>query len=45
MKTLVFTIAMLLAGQAHAGCYYNGYTYPTGTIINGLTCQSDGSWR
>ena len=26
-------------------CPYNGYDYPAGTVIGGLTCQGDGSWK
>jgi len=27
-----------------ADCLYNGYLYPTGAVIGGLTCQADGTW-
>jgi len=42
------TIALWLvatAVTASADCMYNGTLYPAGVIINGLTCQTDGSWK
>ncbi len=32
-------------GTALADCLYNGLWYPTGTNINGVICQPDGTWR
>jgi hypothetical protein len=47
MKKIIFIAFFLLIYTAilHADCIHNGVLYPTGTIINGLTCQADGSWR
>ena len=46
MKTLTFMILItLFSTPVFADCYLNGAPYPTGTIVAGLTCQADGSWR
>ena len=46
MKILSFIILIsLFSTPALADCYLNGAPYPTGTIVAGLTCQADGSWR
>lgn len=42
LATLIFF--SLLLTVAEAGCHYNGQVVPTGTTINGKTCQADGSW-
>ena len=47
MKELILAILiffLLLLTVAEAGWYYNGQVVPTGTTINGKTCQADGSW-
>jgi len=46
MKQLYLAvILMLLSVSAFAECYLDGVLYPAGTVISGLTCQADGSWR
>jgi len=40
--TLLF---FLYVGQASADCVYQGKEVSTGTLINGLECQEDGSWK
>jgi len=48
MKKLVFLVIslfLIFAANVYADCYYNGVLYPTGTVIDGKTCQADGSWR
>jgi hypothetical protein len=51
MRTiLVFLLLMSIIltsmiGLAEANCWYNGKRYPTGTVIGGLVCQADGSWK
>lgn len=46
MKALSFIILFsLFSTPAFAACYLNGTAYPTGTIVAGLTCQADGTWR
>ncbi len=49
MKTiamLMFLVFLVVsASTALADCLYNGRSYPTGTNINGVVCQSDGTWR
>jgi len=49
MRLLLATALLLLstafAQQQPRGCYYNGNFYPVGTVIGGLTCQPDGTWR
>jgi len=36
---------LTLSSIASADCNYNGSSYPTGTVIGGLVCQEDGTWR
>ncbi len=47
MKKLTIAVALLMvtAILSYADCTYNGFLYPTDTIINGLVCQSDGTWK
>ncbi len=46
MKTLLFTLSiMFFSSSTLADCYLDGKPYPTGTVVSGLTCQVDGSWR
>jgi hypothetical protein len=48
MKKIMFiVIALSLAYMniAYADCWYQGRSYPTGTIIDGRICQADGTWR
>lgn len=44
MKIIVITILMFAPILAEADCFYGGQSYPTGTVINGYTCQADGRW-
>ena len=37
--------AAWLSLPAYADCVYRGKSYETGSRVNGLTCQSDGTWR
>ena len=45
-KFILFILFFLLLFSkiVYADCIYNGVSYPPGTVINGLTCQADGSW-
>jgi hypothetical protein len=46
IATLVVLVFLAIsAGIATANCIYNGRSYSTGTNINGLVCQPDGTWR
>ena len=46
MRTIVvFLLLTSMISLAEAGCWYNGHQYPTGTVIVGLVCQADGSWK
>jgi hypothetical protein len=46
IATLVVLVSLAIsAGTARADCLYNGRLYPTGTNINGLVCQPNGTWR
>jgi hypothetical protein len=48
MKKLVIfimSLILLFATIVYADCEYNGVLYPTGTVIDGKTCQADGTWR
>jgi hypothetical protein len=38
-------LCAMSALPAMADCDYDGYSYPTGTVIRGLTCQPNGTWR
>jgi len=42
---LLISLSLFFSTIAYAECWYNGVSYPTGTVINGKTCQADGSWR
>jgi hypothetical protein len=42
---LILSILLIAVAVGEAECLYNGQSYPTGTTINGKTCQADGSWR
>jgi len=44
-KIIALTILMLVSNIAIADCMYNGYLYPVGTVVGGLTCQADGTWK
>lgn len=44
---LLFIVALFILlsfGNAFADCKYAGQDYPEGTIINGYTCNADGTW-
>lgn len=41
---LAITLLLCLSAISYADCFYNGVSYQTGTVVNGLTCQADGSW-
>lgn len=45
MKKIFFLVLLMSASYASADCYLDGVSYPTGTVVSGLTCQNDGSWR
>lgn len=45
MKAYIVLVLMLISTAANADCYYNGYLYPTGANIGGLTCKADGTWK
>jgi len=45
MKKWLFIMLIFTSFTVNANCYYNGNLYPPGTVIGGLTCQADGSWR
>lgn len=45
MKKFMFFLIVVISFNSNAACLYNGNPYPTGTVIGGLTCQADGSWR
>ena len=44
MKIIVITVLMFASILAKADCLYAGQSYPTGTVINGYTCQANGTW-
>lgn len=44
-KTLIIIVHISISQVVNADCWYNGYMYPTGTKIGGLTCQANGSWK
>ena len=44
-KIYLAMILMVLSSSVFADCYLDGVLYPTGTVVSGLTCQADGSWR
>ena len=44
--TLAVLLFLIISAEAALGdCYYQGRRYPTGTNINGVVCQADGTWR
>lgn len=46
MRTLLVIFMLLIfTGIAHADCWYNGGSYPTGSIVNGYVCAPDGTWK
>jgi len=45
MKKILYILMFLMSNIANADCWYNGSVYPTGSVVNGLTCQTNGSWR
>ena len=47
IKVISCTIFLMVSGinVAAAGCIYNGYQYPVGTKVAGLTCQANGEWK
>ena len=45
VKLLLLVGLLMNVSFALADCVYDGRSYGTGTVINGLTCQADGSWR
>ena len=42
---LLLAIGLSSALSAYADCVYKGKSYPTGTRVNNLTCQADGTWK
>ena len=42
---LLIGVSAIASSLVSAGCMYGDYEYPTGTVIGGLTCQGDGSWK
>ena len=44
-KLYLAMMLMVLSSSVFADCYLDGVLYPTGTVVSGLTCQTDGSWR
>ncbi len=44
-KILAILALSLISCSVYADCYLNGVAYPTGTVISGLTCQPDGTWK
>jgi len=45
LAVLIVVSVTWLSMPAHADCVYRGNSYATGSRVNGLTCQSDGTWR
>ena len=45
MKILVIAVLAFIPLFVQADCIYEGQSYPPGTVINGYTCQADGTWR
>jgi len=45
LRTFALLMTLGFATGAWADCVYQGKTYPTGTVIGGLTCQANGTWR
>ncbi len=43
-KYIIAALFILNSTVVFADCTYDGYSYPTGTVVGGLTCQADGSW-
>jgi hypothetical protein len=49
IRNILVTLLVLIgcggAVGAMADCVYDGQIYKTGTVVDGLTCQDDGTWR
>ena len=41
----MFFVFFSVSNIALADCVYDGKEYPPGTVIDGLTCQDDDSWK
>lgn len=45
LMTLALLMTLGFSTGAWANCVYQGTVYPPGTVIAGLTCQPNGTWR
>jgi hypothetical protein len=49
MRKALFVFIVVSAAwlplSAYADCVFRGQSYAAGSRVNGLTCQSDGTWR
>lgn len=46
MKVALLILVILLSSStAYGACRYDGYLYPTGTVIGSMICGADGYWR
>lgn len=46
LKTAIVTLLIIFfASFTHAGCWYKGKEYTTGTRIGSKVCGQDGYWR
>ena len=44
MKMIIVMSALFFSTVVSAGCIYNGVEYPTGAVVDELTCGADGYW-
>jgi len=44
---LFVALVLLMAVNlpVHANCRFNGYSYPTGTVVGDRVCAPDGTWQ
>ena len=43
--SLLSVILLLGVSSLADACWYNGFNYPEGTVVAGLVCNADGSWK
>jgi len=44
MKMIIVMSALFFSTVVSAGFIYNGVEYPTGAVVDELTCGADGYW-
>jgi len=42
---LALVLLVAVTAPAFADCYVNGVRYPTGSVVGGLECTEQGTWR